>query len=89
MWIINPADIAFGRNSSLNIPAPFSATTSTSIDFNNNNFWFKAMGTNDYSNLVGNPSSYKFSISNPSAIVNEGNLCLQPENNFTYPESSI
>ncbi len=32
------------------------------------------MGTNDYSNVVGNPIGYRFYLSKPGAIVNEGNL---------------
>ena len=46
----------FGSNAPLNIPAAFSVTTATGIGFDNNNFWFKAMGTNDYAKLLGNPS---------------------------------
>ncbi|WP_210407347.1 hypothetical protein, partial [Hydrocoleum sp. CS-953] len=36
----------------------FSVTTATGIGFDNNNFWFKAMGTNDYSNLEKNSENY-------------------------------
>ncbi|MGK7956987.1 MAG: filamentous hemagglutinin N-terminal domain-containing protein, partial [Crocosphaera sp.] len=80
LFLMNPAGIIFGPNASLNVPASFSVTTATGIGFNGNNFWFKAMGTNDYSNLVGNPSGYHFDVSNPGAIVNEGNLSLNPGN---------
>nr|WP_293120301.1 CHAT domain-containing protein [Okeania sp. SIO1I7] len=74
LFLMNPAGIMFGPNASLNIPASFSVTTATGIGFDNNNFWFQTMGTNEYSNLVGNPSGYRFDVSNPGAIVNEGNL---------------
>ncbi|MDJ0517446.1 MAG: filamentous hemagglutinin N-terminal domain-containing protein [Trichodesmium sp. MO_231.B1] len=74
LFLMNPAGIMFGPNATLNIPASFSVTTATGIGFDSNNFWFKAMGTNDYSNLVGNPSGYRFNVSTPGAIVNEGNL---------------
>ncbi|MGD1808990.1 beta strand repeat-containing protein, partial [Dapis sp. BLCC M126] len=83
LFLMNPAGMIFGSNASLNIPASFSVTTATGIGFDNNNFWFKAMGTNDYSNLVGNPSGYRFNVSNPGAIVNEGNLSLNPGENLT------
>ncbi|NES65231.1 MAG: filamentous hemagglutinin N-terminal domain-containing protein, partial [Okeania sp. SIO2D1] len=56
LLLMNPAGMIFGPNASLNLPASFSVTTATGIGFNSNNFWFQAMGTNDYSNLVGNPS---------------------------------
>ncbi|NEO55097.1 MAG: filamentous hemagglutinin N-terminal domain-containing protein, partial [Okeania sp. SIO3B5] len=83
LFLMNPAGIMFGPNASLNIPASFSVTTATGIGFNENNFWFQAMGTNDYSNLVGNPSGYRFDVSNPGAIVNQGNLSLNPGENLT------
>ncbi|NEP82661.1 MAG: filamentous hemagglutinin N-terminal domain-containing protein [Okeania sp. SIO3B3] len=83
LFLMNPAGIMFGPNASLNVPASFSVTTATGIGFNSNNFWFQAMGTNDYANLVENPSGYRFSVSNPGAIVNEGNLSLNPGENLT------
>ncbi len=83
LFLMNPAGIMFGQNASLNIPASFSVTTATGIGFDSNNFWFKAMGTNDYANLVGDPSGYRFNVSNPGAIVNEGNLTLNPGENLT------
>ncbi|MEM1170940.1 MAG: proprotein convertase P-domain-containing protein, partial [Cyanobacteria bacterium P01_H01_bin.35] len=83
LFLMNPAGIMFGPNGSLNIPGSFSVTTATGIGFDSNNFWFKAIGTNDYSNLVGTPSGYRFEVSNPGAIVNEGNLSLNPGENLT------
>ncbi|MDE5112078.1 MAG: filamentous hemagglutinin N-terminal domain-containing protein, partial [Trichodesmium sp. St7_bin2_1] len=83
LFLMNPAGIMFGPNASLNIPASFSVTTATGIGFNNNNFWFKAMETNDYSKLVGNPSGYRFNSEQLGQIVNQGNLSLNPEENLT------
>ncbi|NEO53855.1 MAG: filamentous hemagglutinin N-terminal domain-containing protein [Okeania sp. SIO3B5] len=83
LLLMNPVGVIFGKNASLNIPASFSVTTATDIGFNNNNSWFTAIGNNDYSNLVGNSSGYKFNASNPGVIINEGNLNLKPENNLT------
>nr|MDJ0555632.1 filamentous hemagglutinin N-terminal domain-containing protein [Microcoleaceae cyanobacterium MO_207.B10] len=83
LFLMNPAGIMFGSNASLNVPASFSVTTATGIGFDNNNYWFQAMGTNDYANLVGQPSGYHFNVSNPGAIVNEGNLSLNPGENLT------
>jgi large exoprotein involved in heme utilization and adhesion len=39
---MNPAGIIFGANSSLNVPASFTATTATGIGFGSN--WFNASG---------------------------------------------
>ncbi|GGA34189.1 hypothetical protein CYANOKiyG1_51470 [Okeania sp. KiyG1] len=83
LLLMNPVGVIFGKNASLNIPASFSVTTATDIGFNNNNSWFTAIGNNDYSNLVGNSSGYRFNTSDPGVIINEGNLRLKPENNLT------
>ena len=83
LLLMNPVGVIFGKNASLNIPASFSVTTATDIGFNNNNSWFTAIGNNDYSNLVGNSSGYRFNVSKPGVIINEGNLNLKPENNLT------
>ncbi|MDE5095076.1 MAG: filamentous hemagglutinin N-terminal domain-containing protein, partial [Trichodesmium sp. St11_bin5] len=89
LFLMNPAGIMFGPNASLNVPASFSVTTATGIGFDQNNFWFKAMGTNDYSNLVGNPSGYRFDVSKPGSIVNEGNLTLKPQGNLTLSGGTV
>ncbi|WP_143438505.1 filamentous hemagglutinin N-terminal domain-containing protein, partial [Hydrocoleum sp. CS-953] len=89
LFLINPAGIMFGPNASLNIPASFSVTTATGIGFNNNNFWFKAMGTNDYSKLIGTPSGYRFNSSNSGALVNQGNLSLNPGENLTLLGNTV
>ncbi|MGD1699886.1 filamentous hemagglutinin N-terminal domain-containing protein [Dapis sp. BLCC M229] len=84
LFLMNPAGIMFGPNARLDIPASFSVTTATGIGFDNNNYWFEAMGTNNYANLIGEPSGYKFNVSNPGAIVNEANLTLKPGENLTF-----
>ncbi|MEB3343763.1 CHAT domain-containing protein [Okeania sp.] len=89
LFLMNPAGIMFGPNASLNVPASFSVTTATGIGFDNNNFWFQTLGTNNYSNLVGNPSGYRFDVSNPGAIVNQGNLTLNPGNNLTLTGGTV
>ncbi len=89
LFLMNPAGIMFGPNASLNIPASFSVTTATGIGFDNNNYWFKAMGTNDYANLIGEPSGYRFNVSNPGAIVNEANLTLNPGENLTFVGGTV
>ncbi|MEP0832358.1 filamentous hemagglutinin N-terminal domain-containing protein [Microcoleus sp. AS-A8] len=72
LYLMNPAGIIFGANASLNVPASFTATTATSIGFDNN--WFNASGVNNYAALVGTPNQFAFSTSQPGAIVNAANL---------------
>ncbi len=72
LYLMNPAGIIFGANASLNVPASFTATTATSIGFDNN--WFNASGVNNYAALVGTPNQFAFSTAQPGAIVNAANL---------------
>ncbi|BAY19016.1 filamentous hemagglutinin outer membrane protein [Anabaenopsis circularis NIES-21] len=82
LYLINPAGIIFGANSSLNVPASFTATTATRLGFGNNN-WLNAFGTNDYSQLIGTPNSFAFDSSVASAIFNQGNLAVPSGNNLS------
>ncbi len=81
LFLMNPAGIVFGTNSSLNVPAAFTATTATGIGFNNN--WFSAAGTNNYTQLVGNPNTFAFTNTQPGGIINLGNLAVGQGQNLT------
>ena len=72
LFLINPAGIVFGKDAMLNIPGSFTATTANGIKIGD--FWFDALGSNDYSNLVGNPNSFAFVTDNPGSIVNAGTI---------------
>ncbi|BBD62335.1 filamentous hemagglutinin outer membrane protein [Nostoc sp. HK-01] len=82
LYLINPAGIIFSANSSLNVPASFTATTATRLGFGNHN-WLNAVGTNDYSQLIGTPNSFAFDSSVASAIFNQGNLAVPSGNNLS------
>ncbi|MCC3451836.1 MAG: filamentous hemagglutinin N-terminal domain-containing protein [Microcoleus sp. PH2017_39_LGB_O_B] len=75
LFLMNPAGIVFGANSSLNVPGSFTATTATGIGFGNN--WFSAVGTNDYTKLVGNPNTFAFTNQQPGGIINLGTLAVK------------
>ncbi|WP_261248759.1 CHAT domain-containing protein [Laspinema olomoucense] len=82
LYLMNPAGILFGPHAQLNVPADFFATTATGIGFSEGN-WLNAVGDNHWSNLVGTPSQFAFSTLQPGAIINQGNLTLEPGNNLT------
>ncbi|MBD1942965.1 tetratricopeptide repeat protein, partial [Coleofasciculus sp. FACHB-712] len=80
LFLMNPAGIIFGAGASLSVPASFTATTATGIGIGSN--WFNAAGSNNYAALTGNPNAFAFATSQPGAIINAGNLSLQPGQNF-------
>jgi len=86
LYIVNPAGILFGKNARLNIPAAFSATTATGIQFNDG--WFNAIGQNNHASLVGNPSAFSFP-KEPAPIINNGNLEVKPGQNVTLMAGSV
>ncbi|MBD1934572.1 MULTISPECIES: CHAT domain-containing protein [Cyanophyceae] len=81
LFLMNPAGIVFGANATLNVPASFTATTANGIGFGDN--WFNATGANDYAALVGTPSSFAFTMSQPGAIINAGDLAVGQGQNLT------
>jgi filamentous hemagglutinin family protein len=85
LYLMNPAGILFGPNASLNINASFTATTANGIGFDSG--WFNAIGTNNYASLIGTPNSFAFTMAQPGAIINTGNLV--PGQNLTFISGSF
>ncbi len=81
LYLVNPAGIIFGPNASLNVPGSFTATTATGIQVGD--YWFKAIGSNNYADLIGTPNAFAFTDSHPGAIINAGNLAVPQGNNIT------
>ncbi|MGQ4646059.1 CHAT domain-containing protein [Lyngbya aestuarii] len=83
LFLMNPAGIVFGPHVQLNVPASFSATTATGIGFGNDQ-WFSAFGKDNYSILMGTPSTFAFGTpGTPGAIINMGQLAVAPEQSLT------
>ncbi len=72
LYLMNPAGIVFGSNASLNVAGDFTATTATGIGFGDS--WFESVGSNNYQDLVGNPTALAFDLTQPGAIINAGDL---------------
>ncbi|MBP0018030.1 MAG: CHAT domain-containing protein [Cyanobacteria bacterium SBLK] len=83
LYLINPAGILFGQNSSLSIPGDFFATTATGIGFGNNH-WFDVFGDNSYPDLNGTPSQFAFDLEQHGAIINLGRLSVERGNGLTF-----
>jgi filamentous hemagglutinin family protein len=72
LYLMNPAGIVFGPNAQVITPGSFSASTADAIQIGDE--WFNAMGSNEYGELVGEPSGYAFAEGDPGAVINAGNL---------------
>lgn len=74
LFLMNPAGIVFGSGARLDVPGAFTATTADGIGFGSN--WFNASGANNFQDLVGNPDAFNFSMAEPGAILNFGELAV-------------
>ncbi|NEO83798.1 MAG: CHAT domain-containing protein [Spirulina sp. SIO3F2] len=72
LYLMNPAGIVFGANASLNVGGDFFATTADQICFEGG--CFNSVGINEYSALLGSPSTFGFLQNQPGGLVNAGTL---------------
>lgn len=87
LYLMNPSGIIFGANARLDIPATFTATTANGIGFGSG--WFNAAGNNNYAALVGNPTSFAFTMGQPGAIANFANLNLKDGQSLTFVAGTV
>jgi filamentous hemagglutinin family protein len=87
LFLMNPAGIVFGPNTQLNLPAAFTATTANGIGFGGQ--WFSAIGSNDYARLVGSPDGLAFTMSQPGAIANFGDLVVGEGQGLTLAGGAV
>ncbi|MEB3826576.1 filamentous hemagglutinin N-terminal domain-containing protein, partial [Phormidium sp. CCY1219] len=87
LFLTNPTGILFGPNARLNVPGDFFATSATGIGFENGN-WFRAIGDNQWGELVGEPSRFAFPDA-AGAIANFAHLSVQPQRNLTLLGGSV
>ena len=77
LYLINPAGILFGSDVQLNLAGGITATTADGIDFENEQFF---VGESfDYSKLSGSPTAFRFTKAEASAVINLGDLQVNPK----------
>ncbi|NJN72760.1 MAG: filamentous hemagglutinin N-terminal domain-containing protein [Limnothrix sp. RL_2_0] len=95
LYLLNPMGLVFGADAQLDIQGSFTATTATSIGFENGQF--NATGLNDYSSLVGHPNVFNFgAIAATTAdgipggsIINLGELFVNLGQNLSFIGRSL
>ena len=75
LYLMNPAGILIGPDAQLNLSGGFTATTATGIGFENGQFAFES---DDYSELTGEPTTFQFVNDRAGAVVNLGDLSVNP-----------
>ncbi|MFN3360832.1 MAG: filamentous hemagglutinin N-terminal domain-containing protein, partial [Pseudanabaenaceae cyanobacterium] len=71
-YLLNPNGIVFGNNSRLDIGGSFVATTATAIGFSGGGIFTTDRGNSNF--FAGSPLSLQFSVMQPGAIINQGQL---------------
>jgi filamentous hemagglutinin family protein len=74
LFLINPSGLVFGPDAALNVPAAFTATTATRVEFNSG--WFDGEEFNNYSQLIGQPVAFSFSTQAVGNIINAAHLSV-------------
>jgi filamentous hemagglutinin family protein len=72
LFLINPAGIVFGPDAQVITPGSFAASSADAIQIGDD--WFNALGTNNYGDLVGEPSGYAFAGGEAGAVLNAGSI---------------
>ena len=70
---MNPNGIVFGQNARLDIGGSFHATTGTGLGFENGTF---NVDKNSLSFPSGDPKTIRFAVSQPTELINQGNLAI-------------
>ena len=76
LFLINPNGILFGPNAALNLQGSFTAATADQVNFATGAFG--AVGSPNYTALVGDPQNFRFTLDNPGSVVNAGTLNVRP-----------
>ncbi|MEM8637389.1 MAG: CHAT domain-containing protein [Cyanobacteria bacterium P01_G01_bin.54] len=71
LYLMNPVGIVLGANAQLNVPADFTATTATGLEFSQGLWTSETQG---YAALGGEPQAFVFTDASSGAIANAGDL---------------
>ncbi|MCY6494273.1 CHAT domain-containing protein [Leptolyngbya sp. GGD] len=87
LFLMNPSGIIFGASAQLEIPGGLTATTANGISFGR--LWLSAFGSNTYQDLMGSPTGFAWTMSNPGTIINAGDLSVGANQSLTLLAGSV
>lgn len=88
LFLINPAGMIVGRDARLDLPGSLSITTADALEFDRQT-WLRSRGENSYADLSGNVTGYAWVSQHPGAVINAGNLAVQPGKTLTLSGGSV
>jgi filamentous hemagglutinin family protein len=86
-FLINPNGIVFSPNASLDIGKSFFATTAPSLGFASGETFDSDLRNSSFP--TSNPISVQFTVEQPAAIINQGNLAVNSGENISLIAGSV
>lgn len=86
-FLINPSGIVFGANASLDIGKSFFATTAPALGFTSGEIFTSDLRNSSFP--TSNPINVQFTIEQPAAIINQGNLAVRSGENISLIAGTI
>ncbi len=87
IFLMNPNGVIFGKDARLDISGSFNVTTGTGLGFAGDRIFSVNKSSLDFPS--GNPQNIRFAVSQPAAIINQGNLLVNAGKNITFTAGAI
>ncbi|MBD2176556.1 CHAT domain-containing protein [Pseudanabaena sp. FACHB-1998] len=87
LFLMNPNGVVFGKDARLDIGGSFNVSTGTSLGFAGDRKFSVDKAALDFPS--GNPQNIQFAVSQPAAIINQGNLSVDAGKSISFTAGAI
>ncbi|PZU96351.1 MAG: hypothetical protein DCE90_09860 [Pseudanabaena sp.] len=87
LFLLNPNGVVFSPNAKLDIGGSFNVSTGTGLGFDQNQKFI--VDKNSLSFPSGDPKNIQFAVSQPAAIINQGNLSVAAGKNIAITAGTV